>query len=90
MIVVFFLMALPAVLRLVRFVREPSNIEICIFAVAVFLAALSQLVASLDCAQPLYTAFIVREPGLVVLFSALVVSIALMIVLRWRPWFTAP
>ncbi|WGW04950.1 hypothetical protein [Tropicibacter oceani] len=78
----FFFLALPALLRLARFSRAITRLETVLF-IATIGAALAALgLASMDCANPLYTAFGIPDLVLATALVAAAFSVPLHLTLR--------
>ncbi|WP_157946833.1 hypothetical protein [Thalassobius sp. I31.1] len=61
MVLMFMIMILPFIFRLARFRYPPKAVETSVFAVCVLLVIGALYLASLDCAQVFYTAFVVPD-----------------------------
>jgi hypothetical protein len=74
MVFAFSLFFIPLIVRLYRFVHEISAVEVWLFVGALVVSVLALILATLDCAQVLYTAFGIPDLYLASVLIALPLS----------------
>ncbi|MFC6759351.1 hypothetical protein ACFQFQ_07365 [Sulfitobacter porphyrae] len=74
MVSAFSLFFIPLIVRLYRFVHEISAVEVWLFVGAIVVSVLALFLATLDCAQVLYTAFGIPDLYLASVLVALPLS----------------
>ncbi|MBI1492137.1 hypothetical protein [Halocynthiibacter styelae] len=82
MVFIFKIMAVPFTLRFLLFGERPYVIEVGVFALSVALVIGAMFLASLDCAQVFYTAFVLPD----VLLAVALVSLAGAVWSIYRHW----
>ena len=74
MIASFVLFWIPLFFRLIKFRRRPSRFELLIFSLCFCLVSIALWVATLDCANIFYTAFVIFDPYLASALIAFLMS----------------
>lgn len=77
MMLLYLFFAVPAFIRLIRMRNLVGRVEIVCYLAAVGLALTALWLAQLDCAEPLFTAFVLRSPALLTAIAAAALSIPL-------------
>ena len=84
MLLTLIIFLVPALIRLFRFNRRPGLWEAFVYLSCLLLASVALLVAGLDCASLIYTAFGVPDLWLATLLISIPVTAILMTVLRLK------
>ncbi|MEC7964694.1 MAG: hypothetical protein VX083_14515 [Pseudomonadota bacterium] len=82
MVLAFVLFAVPFAMRSFQFRTAPRALEICVFVGVLLIVTGALTLASFDCAEVLYTAFVVPNLMLAVAIMAMPVSGALLLYLK--------
>lgn len=89
MIMAFVVFALPLVLRVIRLLCRVRVYEVWLFYICVAFVGFSLMLASLDCADVFYTAFVLPDPALAAALLAIPVAALVLAYLRAKSRPTA-
>ncbi|MCU1126875.1 hypothetical protein JAK51_11675 [Stenotrophomonas maltophilia] len=89
MIMAFIVFALPLVLRVIRLLCRVGVYEVWLFYICVAFVGFSLMLASLDCADVFYTAFVLPDPALAAALLAIPVAALVLAYLRAKSRPTA-